>query len=103
MTKAETIFRNIRREAMSLVDWSKYDSDKSYGINFDMDGTNGTICQRTVNAVERLVAKYQRDAHEMLNLNVISFDEYRRKLEIAKLMRTAVEKGQRQVDYVKSF
>lgn len=108
MTKAETIFRNIRRNAMVFMDSHyyrehKHDTDFNPAVRFSMDDTDGFVSQRTVNDVQRQLDRYVADVKRNFRFGVIGKEELLREADIVALVRTGIADGQERVDWLKGL
>lgn len=105
MTKAETIFKNMRRNAINFVSSHYYqehkcDADFNPAIHFAMNGTDGHLCQRTVNEVQRKLDKYIADVKRNYKFGIIDKDELLKEADIVALVRTGIADGQEKVDWL---
>lgn len=105
MTKAETIFKNILKEAQYITrTWGVEESKaKNFACNFDTEGTEGFIYQRTVNAVERELEKYIKQVKRNYRFGVIDNENLMREVEHVRLIRTGIAAGQQFVNELKAI
>jgi hypothetical protein len=105
MTKSETIFANILRDAHYIVkNWGVEGSKaESFACKFNADGTDGCIYQRTVNDVQKQLDKYIKDVKRKYRFGVIDKEALLREAEIVRLVRTGIADGQKFVDELKAL
>ena len=108
MTKAETIFKNIRKSAIDFISSHYYtkhrdDEDFNPAVRFTMDNTDGYISQRTVNAVQKQLDKYIADVKRNYRFGVIDKEQLLKEAEIVRLVRTGIEDGQEKLDWLKGL
>ena len=105
MTKSETIFANILRDAQYIVkNWGVDESKaKNFACKFNTEGTEGYIYQRTVNDVQRQLDKYINDVKRKYRFDVIDKESLLKEAEIVRLVRTGIADGQKFVDELKAL
>lgn len=106
MTKAETIFKNILKEAQYITrTWGVEESKaKNFACKFDTNGAgDGFVYQRTVNAVEKELDKYIKQVKLHYRFGVIDDEKLMREVEHVRLIRTGIAAGQQFVDGLKAI
>ena len=105
MTKAETIFENIRKEARYIIRSWGVDGSKArnFACHFDTEGTDGFVYQRTVNAVNKQLDKYVQQIRLWQRHGLMTDEKTKEEAEIIRLISTGIQNGQLFVNELKAI